>query len=71
MDLNVVNEWTTNVLPSLLAGYDPSDVYNADETGLFYKMQPNKTLHFRGERCTGGKQSKERLSVLVGANMTG
>ena len=71
VDLNVVNEWTENVLPSLLADYDESDIYNADETGFFYQMQPNKTLHFRGERCTGGKQSKERLSVLVGAHMAG
>ena len=36
-----------------------------------FQMQPSKTLHFRGEKCTGGKQSKERLSVLVGANMGG
>ena len=71
MDLNVVETWTENILPSLLAEYPEENVFNADETGLFYHMMPNKTLHFRGERCTGGKQSKERISVLVGANMAG
>ena len=71
MDLAVVNHWTENVLPSILANYSQDDIYNADEMGLFYHMQPDRTLHFRGERCTGGKQSKERISVLVCANMSG
>lgn len=26
---------------------------------------------FSGERCTSGKKSKERVTVLVGANMSG
>ena len=67
----MVNNWTSNVLPGLLANYSEENIFNADETGLFYHLQPNRTLHFRGEKCTGGKQSKERLSVLVGANMAG
>ena len=69
--MDVVTHWTENVLPTILASYSENDVYNADETGLFFHMQPKNTLHFRGERCTGGKQSKERLSILVGANMSG
>ena len=71
VNLSVVENWTETVLPSLLKDYSPEDVYNADETGLFFHAQPKKTLHFRGERCDGGKQSKERISVLVCANMTG
>jgi hypothetical protein len=31
-------------LKTLLAKYEPDDVYNADETGLFYRMLPNQTL---------------------------
>lgn len=58
-------------LPSLLAEYSPSDIYNADETGLFYKMLPDKTLHYKRERCHGGKMSKERITVLPICNMTG
>ncbi|XP_055910506.1 tigger transposable element-derived protein 6-like [Eupeodes corollae] len=34
-------------------------------------MTPNKTLKFKGKKCNGGKMSKERITVLVGANMTG
>lgn len=34
-------------------------------------MLPNRTLKFEGEKCPGGKMSKERLTVLVSASMTG
>ncbi|CAH1770181.1 634_t:CDS:2, partial [Entrophospora sp. SA101] len=31
-------------LKSLIAEYDLNDVYNADETALYWKLEPNKTL---------------------------
>lgn len=31
-------------LRALLAKYDKEDIYNADETGLFFRMEPNQTL---------------------------
>ena len=31
-------------LQRLLANYNKEDIYNADETGLFYRMKPNQTL---------------------------
>jgi hypothetical protein len=31
-------------LRSILARYDKEDIYNADETGLFFRMEPNQTL---------------------------
>ena len=46
VDLNVVQNWANNVLPSLLNGYSKNNIYNADESGLFYHCQPNKSLHF-------------------------
>uniref|UniRef100_A0A3B3Q6Q4 HTH CENPB-type domain-containing protein n=1 Tax=Paramormyrops kingsleyae TaxID=1676925 RepID=A0A3B3Q6Q4_9TELE len=33
--------------------------------------QMHKTMAFRGEACHGGKKSKDRLTVLVAANMDG
>jgi hypothetical protein len=48
-----------------------NDVHNADETALFYKLMPNKTLVSKGERCTGSKNSKERITVLLCTNSTG
>ncbi|XP_057335435.1 tigger transposable element-derived protein 6-like [Microplitis mediator] len=51
--------------------YEPKDIFNADETGLFFKCLPDKTLIFKNEKCYGGKHSKERLTILLATNMTG
>jgi hypothetical protein len=45
----MTSEWMHNTLPSLLEKYHADDVYNADETGLFYKCLPNKTYTLKGE----------------------
>ncbi|XP_014260374.1 tigger transposable element-derived protein 6 [Cimex lectularius] len=65
-----VEEWTSKI-ESIIEGYAPKDVFNADETGLFYRALPDKTLCFKGENCAGGKVAKERLTVLLCASMTG
>jgi hypothetical protein len=56
-------------LQGLLAKYALSDIFNADETGLFMYQQPNRGLADR--KMSGKKQSKARLSVLCGANADG
>ncbi|XP_017475007.1 PREDICTED: tigger transposable element-derived protein 6-like [Rhagoletis zephyria] len=58
-------------LPTLLNGYKPEDIYNADESGLFFRALPDKTLALKSEKCVGGKLSKERLTILFCANMAG
>jgi hypothetical protein len=58
-------------LPSLLEGYEPRDVYNADKTGLFFNKLPDRTLAYEGESCHGGKHSKDRLTVLLCVNSDG
>ena len=47
------------------------DNYNADEFGLFYQVLPDKSLHYKGEHCSGGKHSKVRLTGLAAGNATG
>ena len=69
-DEQVVSDWTKK-LESLTAGYDPKNIFNCDETGLFYRALPTKTFALRGERCAGGKVSKDRLTVLLCGSMTG
>jgi hypothetical protein len=44
--------------------YPPENQFNVDERGLFYRQMPRKSLVQKGEKCKGGKLSKERLSVL-------
>lgn len=66
----VCDDWKDK-LAELTTGYDPEDIFNADETGLFYKCLPDKTLSFKSDKCNGGKNSKLRLTVLLGTNCTG
>lgn len=65
-----VTEWK-NKLPEIMKGYDPRDVFNMDESGLFYRALPDRTLRIRGEECKGGKRSKERLTASFCVNMAG
>lgn len=67
----VCDDWKSNDLKNILKDYQPDDIFNADEMGLFYKCLPNKTLTLKDDACHGGKNSKERITVMVGANMSG
>ena len=68
---DTVDRWVSDSLPKLMEGYDARDVFNADEMGLFWRMLPDKTMAVKGDKCHGGKKSKERITLLVGANMDG
>lgn len=70
-DSSSINDWKDVVLRDILERYEPANVFNADECGLFYRILPDRTLCFKGEKCVGGKKSKERLTVLLAANMDG
>lgn len=69
--VGVVDDWLNVVWPKIREGYLDEEIFNIDETALFYKMLPDRTLKFKREKCVGGKLSKERITVLVGANFTG
>lgn len=58
-------------MPKLLEGYDPKDIFNCDEFGLFYKMMPKRSLSYKGKQCKGGKLSKERVTGFMCTNMDG
>ncbi|XP_072145376.1 tigger transposable element-derived protein 4-like [Dermacentor andersoni] len=63
--------WKDGNLREYLGEYRPEDIFNADETALFYRLLPENTLTFKDDDCAGGKRSKDRVSVLIAANMTG
>ena len=54
---NVVNDWKENH-QSLIKQYSPSNINKADKTGLFYDLDPDKTLCYRDENCFDGKKAK-------------
>ena len=59
-----IKEWVAK-LPSVIQGYGPENIANGDETGLFFRALPNKSLCLKGKKCSGGKLSKERLTVFL------
>ena len=67
----MTSEWLSRKLPKLIEKYEPNDIYNADELGLFYQITPNSTFLMNGTKCKRGKQSKDRITVFVCCNMDG
>ena len=56
-------------LHQTLRDYDPKDIFNCDETGLFWKMKPSRTIS--NGPVAGTKQSKDRVTILFTCNSTG
>ncbi|CAG8444282.1 2386_t:CDS:2, partial [Acaulospora morrowiae] len=49
--------------------YNLNNVFNFDETSLFYRLEPDTTLATK--RLLGKKKSKERITIGLCANATG
>ena len=47
--------WKYEVL-KMIEETPAKDIFNVDETGVFYKFTSDKTLTFKGDRCSGGKE---------------
>jgi transposase len=52
-------------------GYRPEDIFNADETGLYFRALPNKSLVEKYKKAGGQKFSKEKVSILFAASSRG
>ncbi|KAK3916787.1 Tigger transposable element-derived protein 6 [Frankliniella fusca] len=71
VDVVTVDAWKNDILPGVVRGYHPKDVFNCDELGLFYILLPEKSMTHRSETCHGGKHSKERVTILLACNQDG
>ena len=56
-------------LQHMLRDYTLDNIYNIDETGLFYRLEPNTTLATGPVR--GTKKCKDRITVALCANASG
>ena len=63
--------WKETVLLPTIARYSPNDIYNGDETALFYKSLPHRTYCFDGDKPAGSAKRKDRLTLLIITNMDG
>jgi hypothetical protein len=64
------DKWRENVTP-IIKQYGPKNIFNMDETALFYNAQPKIMLAIKGERCFGGKAYKDRVTMLLCYNADG
>lgn len=70
VNTETVEDWRKRIV-GLCAGYQPRDIFNMDETGIFFRDTTRHTFHVQGDDCPGGKRSKERITVLLCASCTG
>jgi hypothetical protein len=50
----------------------PEQIFNVDETSLFWKRMPESTfIHKEAKSITGFKSFKDRITVLLGGNVAG
>lgn len=53
-------------------GYKPEQVFNMDETGLFWKRMPSRTFIMQEEaKAPGFKAQKDRLNLVMCGNAAG
>jgi hypothetical protein len=45
-----IEEWVAK-LPSIIEGYEPENIANSDETGLFFQALLKQSLCVKGEKC--------------------
>ncbi|XP_061169979.1 tigger transposable element-derived protein 4-like, partial [Saccostrea echinata] len=70
-DTDAADRWITEVLPEIIRDYKAKDIYNADETGIYYRAIPDSTHTFKNEIASGSKKCKDHVTALVCANMSG
>ena len=61
LDCPDYTQFMEEVLTPLLMQYEPRDVYNADETSLYYKCLPDRTYAFEHERVRGVYSQSSRI----------
>lgn len=70
VDETAANYWLT-LFEEVKKKFSPADIFNMDESGIFFNLLPNRTLSYKGEKCHGGSRSKERLTAVFVCNSDG
>ncbi len=52
-------------------GYSRDQIFNADETGLWWRMTPSHSLHSGAARAANLKKAKDRVTILGCSNASG
>ena len=73
-DEPAAKRYVEDVFPKIIEdnGYLPEQVFNMDETGLFWKRMPTRTFLFKDEQKRPGfKAHKDRVTLLMCGNAAG
>ena len=71
VDENIISLWFSGKLQNSIQDIDPDNIFNGDELGLLWRIQPSATYTIKDSVCKLGKQSKERMTIFLAANMSG
>jgi hypothetical protein len=52
-----VMDWKSEELPKIIDEYQPKDIINVFENGLFYNLLPRKMLTYKVDSCCGETKS--------------
>ncbi|XP_033106035.1 tigger transposable element-derived protein 4-like [Anneissia japonica] len=69
--VNECKEESPPIVKEILLNFEPWNIYSANETGLFWKMLPEESFGFLGQRHSVASQPKTRMTILVCTNMDG
>ena len=58
-------------LPEIVKGYAKEDIWNMDETGVFWQALPDRGFGQKGKHCYEGKKSKKRVTVAFFVSVAG
>ena len=56
-------------IQNVIEKYDRTDIFKAEECGMFYKLAPETIVATKG--LSGGKKMKDRITLLICANADG
>ena len=56
---------------AMTEGYSANQIFNCDETGLYFKMLPGRTLASVHNQPDGTKKAKDRVTINACANASG
>jgi hypothetical protein len=68
-DGSATGNWLQTEWKTLLNTYSPDDIFNTDETGLYYGDTPNYCMIFKNDSASAGKKVRDRNTVLLTCNM--
>ncbi|KAK7094233.1 hypothetical protein V1264_007882 [Littorina saxatilis] len=68
--LEAVDDWIKR-LPEITKDYALEDIFNADETGLYFRALPQRSMIVKGDSRKGIRTAKDRITVLLACSGTG